>query len=131
MHESRLGQAFRNLIGNALKYRGKAPPRIQVAAREREGWHVFSISDNGIGIEPHLADQIFRLFKRLHGRDELSGKWGRIGDLRENRGTVSRQNLAGDLGAWPIDFLVFRSLSSVGGNNRFPKKNYCPAEAGL
>ena len=73
MHESRLGQVFQNLIGNALKYRGKAPPRIQVAAHEREGWHVFSISDNGIGIEPHLTDQIFGLFKRLHGRDEYPG----------------------------------------------------------
>ncbi len=73
MHESRLGQIFQNLIGNALKYRGTAPPRIQVAAHEREGWQVFSISDNGIGVEPHLADQIFGLFKRLHGRDEYPG----------------------------------------------------------
>ena len=73
MHESRLSQVFQNLIGNAIKYRRTEPPRIQVAACEREGWHVFSIADNGIGIESHLTEQIFGLFKRLHGRDEYPG----------------------------------------------------------
>ncbi len=73
IHESRLAQLFQNLVSNALKYRGKEVPRVHVAAAERDGWWVFSVVDNGIGIEPQYADRIFGLFKRLHGRDEYPG----------------------------------------------------------
>ncbi len=62
-------QLFQNLIGNALKYRKDfEPPRVGLSARrERSFWH-FQVLDNGIGIEPQYHDQIFGLFKRLHGR---------------------------------------------------------------
>ena len=73
IHESRLAQLLQNLISNALKYRSKEVPRINVSADERDGWCVFSVVDNGIGIEPAYAEQIFGLFKRLHGRDEYPG----------------------------------------------------------
>jgi PAS domain S-box-containing protein len=73
IHEGRLAQLFQNLIGNALKYRAQAPPRIDIKADDRDGWCVFSVTDNGIGIEPQFAEQIFGLFKRLHGRDEYPG----------------------------------------------------------
>jgi len=73
IHESRLAQLFQNLISNAIKYRTKEAPRIHVTADERDGWCVFSVVDNGIGIEPQFAEQIFGLFKRLHGRDEYPG----------------------------------------------------------
>jgi PAS domain S-box-containing protein len=73
IHESRLAQLFQNLISNALKYRNKEAPCVHVAAHERDGWCVFSVTDNGIGIEPQYAEQIFGLFKRLHGRDEYPG----------------------------------------------------------
>ena len=73
IHEGRLAQLFQNLISNSLKYHGREIPIIEVSAETREGWHVFSVADNGIGIEPQFADQIFGLFKRLHGKDEYPG----------------------------------------------------------
>lgn len=73
IHPTRLAHLFQNLISNAIKYRGKEAPRVQVAGYERDGWCVFSIKDNGIGIEPQFAEQIFGLFKRLHGREEYPG----------------------------------------------------------
>jgi PAS domain S-box-containing protein len=73
IHESRLGQLFQNLISNAIKYRGKEAPRVDITAAERDGWCIFSVADNGIGIDPEYAEKIFGLFKRLHGRDEYPG----------------------------------------------------------
>ncbi len=70
---SQLRQLFQNLIGNALKYRGGAPPRVHVAAaREGNGWH-FTVRDNGIGIAPEYAERIFVIFQRLHTQAEYSG----------------------------------------------------------
>lgn len=71
--QARVVQLFEQIIGNALKYRSVAPPRIHVNA-EREGgaqW-VVSVRDNGIGIDPKYHTRIFGLFKKLHG-DEYSG----------------------------------------------------------
>lgn len=73
IHESGLAQIFQNLISNAIKYRSQESPRIHISAVERDGACVFSVVDNGIGIEPEFAEEIFGLFKRLHGRDEYSG----------------------------------------------------------
>lgn len=69
VREIHLVQLFQNLIGNALKYRRQDEhPLIRIGAREEPGgsW-LFSISDNGIGIEPEYLQQIFGIFKRLHG----------------------------------------------------------------
>ena len=73
VQEIHLLQIFQNLLGNALKYRNSAPPQIRVHA-EREGnfWKL-SVRDNGIGIPPEHAEQIFGLFKRLHTHQEFSG----------------------------------------------------------
>ncbi len=73
IHGTRLAQLFQNLITNATKYRRKEIPHVHVGAEQRDGWCIFSVSDNGIGIEPQFAEQIFGLFKRLHGRDEYPG----------------------------------------------------------
>ena len=64
---------FQNLLSNALKFKGEQPPRIVVTA-ERDGqfWS-FSVSDNGIGIEPEYADRIFLIFQRLHDRAAYPG----------------------------------------------------------
>jgi PAS domain S-box-containing protein len=72
-HENRLAQLFQNLIGNALKYRSTQAPRVHISAVERENWWVFSVADNGIGIDSAFAGHIFRLFKRLHRQDEYPG----------------------------------------------------------
>ncbi len=73
IHESRLAQLFQNLISNAVKYRIREDPRVHVTAGVRDGWCVFSVADNGIGIEPRFGEQIFWLFKRLHTREEYPG----------------------------------------------------------
>ena len=68
-----LAQVFQNLIGNAIKYRSQAAPLIQIAADQREDEWVFSVQDNGIGIEPQYAERIFIIFQRLHTRQEYPG----------------------------------------------------------
>lgn len=70
---SQIGQLFQNLIGNALKYRTAAAPRITInAARQRNHW-LFSVADNGIGIAPEYYERIFAIFQRLHTRAEYPG----------------------------------------------------------
>jgi PAS domain S-box-containing protein len=70
--EAHFLQLFQNLIGNAIKYRADRPPRIHLgAAKSADDW-LFSVADNGIGIEPEYHESIFGVFKRLHGR-EISG----------------------------------------------------------
>lgn len=59
-------QLFQNLIGNAIKFHGEAPPRIRVSAREEDGRWVVSVRDDGIGIDPKDHERIFRMFQRLH-----------------------------------------------------------------
>lgn len=67
-----LTQVFQNLIGNALKFR-QGDPRIHVSAR-RDGLHwIFSVRDNGIGIEPQHAERIFRIFERLNEPGKYEG----------------------------------------------------------
>jgi PAS domain S-box-containing protein len=82
VHAGRLAQLFQNLISNAIKYRRQEEPFVHVAGVERDGWCVFSVVDNGIGIEPQFAEQIFGLFKRLHGRDEYPGSGIGLGICR-------------------------------------------------
>jgi signal transduction histidine kinase len=73
IHESSLAQIFQNLINNAVKYRRKEIPRVHIRAQEQNGDCIFSVADNGLGIDREYRDQIFGLFKRLHGHDEYPG----------------------------------------------------------
>ena len=70
---SQLGQLFQNIIANAIKYRSGKAPRVHVSAIEKNREWQFSVSDNGIGIEPKYHDRIFIIFQRLHGKNEYSG----------------------------------------------------------
>ncbi|HUS05772.1 MAG TPA: ATP-binding protein [Bryobacteraceae bacterium] len=73
MQQVHLEQVFQNLIGNAIKYRGDQPPAIEVRAAWQAGTWLFSVTDNGIGIDPSYREQIFGMFKRLHTAAEYSG----------------------------------------------------------
>ena len=64
---------FQNLIGNAIKFRSQAPPRVHVSAEQNGKEWVFSVRDNGIGLDPQFADRIFLVFQRLHGREDYPG----------------------------------------------------------
>ena len=72
-----LGAAFHNLIGNALKFRSEDAPVVEVTAyldgSPTGGEWIVTVRDNGIGIDPEYGDQIFVIFKRLHGRTEYAG----------------------------------------------------------
>jgi len=62
-------QLLQNLISNAIKYRSQRPPCVHIAAQRRENSVVFSVSDNGIGIESEYLEYVFGVFKRLHSRE--------------------------------------------------------------
>lgn len=72
---SQLIQLFQNLIGNAIKFRGQEPPRVDIAAtfQEKENIWLFAVRDNGIGIDPKFRERIFEIFKRLHTSDRYPG----------------------------------------------------------
>ncbi len=66
-------QLFQNLIGNAIKFRSEETPVIHLGATRLEDAWLFSVKDNGIGIEPQFSERIFVIFQRLHARDEYPG----------------------------------------------------------
>jgi signal transduction histidine kinase len=67
---AQLSQVFQNLVSNALKYRKPDQPvKVHISAEEGKDEWVFSVRDNGLGIDPEYKDQIFGIFKRLHGRE--------------------------------------------------------------
>jgi light-regulated signal transduction histidine kinase (bacteriophytochrome) len=73
VHGTHCKQVFQNLIGNAIKYRKPdCTPLVHVSAQRQDGFWLFSVRDNGIGIEPEYKEHIFGVFKRLHS-DEYSG----------------------------------------------------------
>jgi hypothetical protein len=71
--ETQLVQVFQNLIGNAIKFRGERRPRIHVGAERKDSNILFSVRDNGIGIDAAYADRIFLIFQRLHNRASYPG----------------------------------------------------------
>lgn len=68
-----LQQLFQNLVSNALKYRGKDAPVIEVGCVDKEKYWEFYVKDNGIGIDPKFNEKIFLIFQRLHTKSEYSG----------------------------------------------------------
>jgi light-regulated signal transduction histidine kinase (bacteriophytochrome) len=72
--DRQLAQVFQNLVGNAIKYRGAEIPHVHISAKKTGGneW-IFSVRDNGLGIDPQYFERIFILFQRLHGPKEFKG----------------------------------------------------------
>ena len=73
VNEVHIQQLLQNLIGNSLKYRSEAPPRIHISAERERGMWKIVIADNGIGIDGQYHKQVFGLFKRLHGSGKYAG----------------------------------------------------------
>jgi PAS domain S-box-containing protein len=71
--DSQLESLFQNLIGNAIKFHGKKPPKVHVGVEKDEKNWIFSVSDNGIGIDPQYFERIFIIFQRLHNREDYPG----------------------------------------------------------
>ena len=70
---AQLTQLFQNLVGNAMKFRGEEAPRVHVGVEGRDKVWVFTVRDNGIGLDPQYADRIFMMFQRLHNKAEYPG----------------------------------------------------------
>jgi len=70
---TQLEQLLQNLIANAIKFRGEAPPAIHVSAERRGPRWELSIADNGIGIEKQYYERIFIMFQRLHTDERYEG----------------------------------------------------------
>lgn len=68
-----ISQLFQNLINNAIKFRNEETPHIRICAKEKDNEWLFSVRDNGIGIDPKYAEHIFIIFQRLHDRSKYSG----------------------------------------------------------
>lgn len=71
--EGQLVQLMQNLLGNAIKFRGEAPPRVHVSARREEDEWIVSVGDNGIGVDPEYFERIFVIFQRLNAREKYPG----------------------------------------------------------
>ena len=68
-----LVQVFQNLIINGIKFHSEGAPKIHISVEKKANEWVFSVQDNGIGIDPQYFKTIFEIFKRLHKREEYSG----------------------------------------------------------
>jgi len=66
-------QLFQNLIENGLKYNNAPEPKVTITCFSENGFLVFKVEDNGIGIDPEYHKKVFEIFKRLHTQAEFTG----------------------------------------------------------
>ena len=70
---TQLAQVFQNLIANGIKFHSEEAPKIHISAEKKANEWLFSVQDNGIGIDPQYSEKIFEVFKRLHKKEEYPG----------------------------------------------------------
>jgi light-regulated signal transduction histidine kinase (bacteriophytochrome) len=70
---TQMNQVLQNLISNAIKFRREEPPQVHISATKGSKEWIFSVKDNGIGIDPQLFDRLFILFQRLQPREKYPG----------------------------------------------------------
>jgi light-regulated signal transduction histidine kinase (bacteriophytochrome) len=71
--EKLLVKLFQNLIGNAIKYRSQETPQIYINVKKEKNQYLFSVKDNGIGIDSEHLNRIFTIFQRLHTNEKYEG----------------------------------------------------------
>jgi len=72
-NRSQMAQLMQNLIGNAIKFKGTEDPIVEIDCIQENGMAIFSVKDNGIGIEDQYLGKVFEMFRRLHTRDQYEG----------------------------------------------------------
>lgn len=73
VNQNHMIRLFQNLISNSLKYRSDINPIIEINAEQRNNEWLFSVKDNGIGIDVKYSDKVFEIFQRLHSNDQYEG----------------------------------------------------------
>lgn len=68
-----IAEVFKNLLSNAIKFNTATPPKVEIAVKEEERFYIFSVKDNGIGIDARYTKQIFHIFERLHPQEAFEG----------------------------------------------------------
>ena len=119
---TQLVQLFQNLIGNAIKFRGKEAPAIRVSAEKQEATWLFAVADNGIGVSSQYKDKIFVIFQRLHTREEYSGNGVGLAICKEIVEHHGGKDL-GRIGAWLRRHFPFH----VAGQSRKSGRPYPPS----
>ena len=110
----RLVEIWQNLVENAIKYMGEqAAPRLTLGLEQQAGEVIFSVCDNGMGIDPQYQGQDLRLIRKTRCQERRNRY--RSGNRETNRGTVSGENLGGVAGAEPGRLLSFYA---AGGGER-------------
>ena len=115
-------QVFQNLVSNAIKYRGAEPPRIEISASsDAESW-LFSVTDNGIGIDPKFFGKIFAPFQRLHSREEYGGTGIGLAIVRQaierHEGRIWVESAEGQGSKFCFSIPVQQSAQDTGANQR-------------
>jgi PAS domain S-box-containing protein len=112
--EGQLVQLFQNLIGNAIKYQNPGIPTVHISAAANGGgkW-VFSVKDNGLGIDPKYFEKIFGMFQRLHKREEFAGTGIGLAICKKiverHGGSISVESKQGDGSTFRFALLESRS----------------------
>jgi len=72
--EIQMVQLLQNLIANSIRFRGKEPPQIHISEKKKKNEWLFSVKDNGIGIDPDHSERVFQIFQRLHSQEKYPGR---------------------------------------------------------
>jgi light-regulated signal transduction histidine kinase (bacteriophytochrome) len=118
--DGQLTQLFQNLVGNAIKYQRPGIPRVHVSAARKGGkkW-IFSVKDNGLGIDSQYFERIFGMFQRLHkGRSSLAPASDLPSARRSSSGTAGPSRSSHNPGRGPLFTFPWREVKGTHESHR-------------